>query len=508
MKIIKVRLGFATNSSSTHSIIFTKDYPKNLGIYEESDGEGQYGWEDFTLTDKLEKLHYMGLQYLYSLTQYMDTRVKGSVDKYSKKAKETVKNMFPEVDFDFENDYIDHQSHFNLPAFKSFEDFQQFWVDAKQFICHPNTVILGGNDNSEGHPLMAETYENDGKDSRFTIVDLFSGSYSSTMGMRNEGGGVWTKFDKHTGNTTTYSLVEENKTPAIKYPELVDIKITDWCDKGCPYCYQNSTPKGQHASVKNVMMIANALEKLQVFEAAIGGGEPTAHPDFPQILQAFNTNKITPNFSTRNIDCLKSSPLYTDLGLGAFAFSVDSKEDVDKIIEKFKELRQIKGYGAAGIGLHVVANVFNTHDEMLSFMNSVHELHKTVFHFSSLVLLGYKEKGRGAKHKSKLCNENVECRWIEAYKQYLKEHEEGKWNRFPLSIDTTFAKNVGETMLTHYGVDPMLYDIEEGKRSFYIDAVSMKMGVSSFVPDDELVPIDMDNVEKSIAEFWENLKKQ
>lgn len=26
-----------------------------------------------------------------------------------------------------------------------------------------------------------------------------------------------------------------------KRPELVDIKITDWCDVGCTFCYQNST---------------------------------------------------------------------------------------------------------------------------------------------------------------------------------------------------------------------------------------------------------------------------
>lgn len=51
------------------------------------------------------------------------------------------------------------------------------------------------------------------------------------------------------GNTlvTIYNdgtkIREYNKDPQPEFPESIDLKITDYCDMGCPYCHESSTKK-------------------------------------------------------------------------------------------------------------------------------------------------------------------------------------------------------------------------------------------------------------------------
>jgi uncharacterized radical SAM superfamily Fe-S cluster-containing enzyme len=87
-------------------------------------------------------------------------------------------------------------------------------------------------------------------------------------------------------------------------PELLDVSITDYCATGCPFCYRGSTEAGQHASTSYLRRLAAACGEAGVFEVAIGGGEPTEHPDFVEILRAFRDAGVVPNFTTRNVDYL------------------------------------------------------------------------------------------------------------------------------------------------------------------------------------------------------------
>src|SRR5690348_9592321 len=66
-------------------------------------------------------------------------------------------------------------------------------------------------------------------------------------------------------------------------PELIDISITNWCDKGCPFCYRKSTPKGCHMSVADYTAVIKQAAAMDVLQVAIGGGNPTQHPEFQQI---------------------------------------------------------------------------------------------------------------------------------------------------------------------------------------------------------------------------------
>lgn len=52
------------------------------------------------------------------------------------------------------------------------------------------------------------------------------------------------------------------------FPENIDCKITNYCDKGCPMCHENSTVNGKHGDILNVKFIKSLHPYT---EMAIGG---------------------------------------------------------------------------------------------------------------------------------------------------------------------------------------------------------------------------------------------
>ena len=56
-------------------------------------------------------------------------------------------------------------------------------------------------------------------------------------------------FDRSNGTKVRFAIGPYTKA---KRPELVDIKITDFCPAMCPACYMGSTPSGEHSSMENI----------------------------------------------------------------------------------------------------------------------------------------------------------------------------------------------------------------------------------------------------------------
>lgn len=80
-------------------------------------------------------------------------------------------------------------------------------------------------------------------------------------------------------------------------PETIDVKITSWCNHDCSYCYMDSTTKGTHAPRELLTAIFDGL-KTAPYQIAFGGGEPTAHPDFPWFLEYTKSKGTVPNYTT------------------------------------------------------------------------------------------------------------------------------------------------------------------------------------------------------------------
>jgi radical SAM protein with 4Fe4S-binding SPASM domain len=82
-------------------------------------------------------------------------------------------------------------------------------------------------------------------------------------------------------------------------PELLDVAVTNWCDRGCAFCYRKSDESGSHISLSDYEEIIRQAQSIHVFQVALGGGNPNQHPQFPEILRLTREKYgIVPNYTT------------------------------------------------------------------------------------------------------------------------------------------------------------------------------------------------------------------
>jgi hypothetical protein len=292
------------------------------------------------------------------------------------------------------------------------------------------------------------------------------------------------------------------------WPELVDIKITDYCPYGCSYCYQGSTPQGRHAPLAHLEALAQRFCDSGVLEVALGGGEPTLHPDFARIVEAFHSAGVTVNVTSRNVTYWAEIP---EVPVSAVAFSVDTAEQIRGILERF----------------HAKYPPFQVHFQVVVGTVSVAEFEQMMEAAEGhrLTLLGYKDTGRGAAARSGLpvhnapnqtewiapwtarvqaCREGAEA-WEAKRQKDLFDRDGSYWkasggsherlleqrdsaNPCPqpeympnLAIDTTLA-SLCKNELKKVGVPPISFHTSEGAFSMYINAVTQEAGPCSYAP--------------------------
>ena len=287
--------------------------------------------------------------------------------------------------------------------------------------------------------------------------------YSTRAICRKDPQGYWTIFNKDSGGKVRFSFGDDEMViESAQYPELIDIKLTDFCATGCHYCYQDSTPQGEHAEFRYVQSLAYLCKEMKVFEVALGGGEPLAHPKFEEILASFNHYGITPSFSTRNTSWLKDSvkaQRISDL-CGAWALSTDDTNSIDEAAAAAKYL------GIKKPTIHLVLEGTSSY-RFESLLKSCAE------HSLRVVILGFKKTGRG--ENAKRCDPGE---WLPLLKKLGVR----------ASIDTTVVKQyAGEIRAAD--VPDYFLEHKEGCFSMYIDAVAKTMGESSFVPKSEMTEV-------------------
>lgn len=268
-------------------------------------------------------------------------------------------------------------------------------------------------------------------------------------------------FDSSKGTKMRLSVGSYIKA---RVPELVDIKINNYCPFACSFCYQGSTPSGDHSTLEQMTFVAEQMGKHRVFEVALGGGEPTMHPHFKEILSLFHDNGVVPNFTTKNLGYIRREWSSIEHLVGAFAYSAETAKDVFNAATMFRDVDPSK------VNLHYVMGLGNQ-EHFETYLRTA-----KIFGYR-VTLLGYKTSGRGGDVKP----HNYDW-WIESVGSLASA---GKCPT--LSIDTPLAAEYDGKM----PVSKRLYHTREGAVSMYIDAPAMLMGASSFEDLDSLVPFDV-----------------
>jgi organic radical activating enzyme len=107
------------------------------------------------------------------------------------------------------------------------------------------------------------------------------------------------------GKTLRFAIDPEKPITELQHPEFYDIKITGQCLGKCIFCYMDSMPNGEHYEniVKKLKLFFGYMSlNMRPFQIAIGGGEPTLHPEFLEFLRVSKEElDICPNYTTNGM---------------------------------------------------------------------------------------------------------------------------------------------------------------------------------------------------------------
>lgn len=442
MLVFNIRDGFANNSSSSHSIIFLKE-PVN-GI--EDDDWGDFGRDTFTLYSKNAVMRYLAAILSENLSR---------LSVHDDYIECVVRNWVSEVGNE-EIGYVDHQSEFYCPLSYDERGINKLFFDQlKELLLSNNVIILGGNDEGGIHPLLGDMLAK-GKKADFDE----EGEYR-LVGKWDEKYKYWTLFNRDNGLKIRCILSTNGGRETVvpvqaSTPDLVDVKITQYCSFGCTYCYMGSTKQGIHVPYKELEHIVWELSEQQVLEIAYGGGEPTEHPDFLRLLYCTREHRIVPNFTTRNLAWLKMNIGDISSVIGSCAVSIDDPYEV-KNIATIRDYHNLQDYKICA------QYVLGVNRNLSRVVEKCCELKVP------LTLLGYKTTGRGGEHEPLDYSD-----WLQVVKQAIAGYQ---WCK--IGIDTALVKQSGD-MLSASNLPKWLYHKDEGVFSWYINAVDKEMGASSY----------------------------
>lgn len=241
--------------------------------------------------------------------------------------------------------------------------------------------------------------------------------------------------------------LECQDAPVYAWPCNLDLKLTDFCNAGCFFCFENSTTKGKHG---NLVALMQKLEGLPSgTELSLGGGDPLSHPDIVQFLQEVKGKGWIANLTVNQVhlhsailDAIIAQDLVQGIGI--------SIADISAL-----DFARVNSF--AHPVFHVIAGV---HDVTI--------LEKLVAY--KTLILGYKTFGRGIKYHSPEVDANI-ANWFRKLPFYL--------GRNALSFDNLAIEQLQvQRLLTKEGWEEF-YMGDDGIFSMYIDAVKGQFAKTS-----------------------------
>ena len=259
------------------------------------------------------------------------------------------------------------------------------------------------------------------------------------------------------------------------FPESIDLKITNHCDLHCKYCHENSDKAGEHANLSDTVQSLKGLPAGT--ELAIGGGDPLSHPGLIDFLTAckllgficsITVNEHHAYHRTTLIEKLIKENLIYGLGLSIINNNNNDNYRIKSVHEKAIK-KDLDNY--SNIVIHCIAGV---HD--LSLIMESGRI------FDKILILGYKEIGRGKEYKS---NEK------ELIYDNIKELKNNLWRLFncrgnnkdtginTISFDNLAIKQLGVREHLSKNEWDRFYMGDDGQFTMYFDAVEKKYAKSS-----------------------------
>lgn len=263
------------------------------------------------------------------------------------------------------------------------------------------------------------------------------------------------------------------------FAENMDIKITDYCDMGCPYCHEGSSKNGKHADI----MTPTFIDSLHPFqELAIGGGDITSHPDLIPFLEKLKRRKVIANITVNQKHFMEKQDMIKMLVDNELIYGIG----VSLTCPDDEFIKTIKLYPNAVI--HVINGIVNRND-----------IDKLSDNDLKMLILGYKHLRRGNDWymlDSEEINENQ--RW-------LNDNISEVINQFKVvSFDNLAIEQLNVKRLMSPEQWEEFYMGDDGSSTFYIDMVRNEYARMSTIPLNQRLKIED---EMTVDDMFNNIRK-
>lgn len=301
----------------------------------------------------------------------------------------------------------------------------------------------------------------------YTIGEYSNGNYS--VKLLSDGTKIRETFD------------ENAKEFISEFPESMDVKITNQCDMGCPFCHENSTALGKHGDIIRDEFISSIHPFTEV---AIGGGNPLEHPDLIEFLHRLKRRNVIANMTVNQNHLIKD-------------------EDRDRLVRRLVGEELIHGVGISltnagdpklheflkdtpNAVLHVIAGIVSKTDFMkLSYRNI------------KLLILGYKHVRRGESYFNQYPKD------IQSKIEYLKRNLRMMYSMFDVvSFDNLAIKQLDVKNSLQKSDWDKFYMGDDGQHTMYIDLVENVYAPSSTSKNRVPIPYS-----QHVVDMFENVKK-
>ena len=291
------------------------------------------------------------------------------------------------------------------------------------------------------------------------FVVSFAGRKYSGDWIQYKNGNAWIEINIKNG-TSIRTMLHDDPYVA-EFPENIDMEISKQCRNNCKFCYAGCSPFGKHADIKKFTEDKNSfLHTLNAgTEVALNGNTPL-HPDLELLLKFCKERKVLANLTVHELTLVKYK----------------------KQLEKWLKEGLIHGIG---ISPHSYS------EEMVEFCknNPTSVLHTIVGITTpreldlvsnkglKLLILGYKDFGRGSKYLNE--HDNT----INSNTCWLKENIKNIINQFEVvSFDNLAIEQLKvENILSKKDWDTF-YRGDDGSHTVFVDLVNETFAKNSMQP--------------------------
>jgi radical SAM protein with 4Fe4S-binding SPASM domain len=262
-------------------------------------------------------------------------------------------------------------------------------------------------------------------------------------------------------------------------PELIDVSITNWCDKGCSHCYKESNVNGSYLSIDDYIVILRQAAQMKVLQIAMGGGNPNQHPDFCEMLrQTREGYNIVPSYTTNGRGLEEDVLVATKKYCGAVAVSA-----YEPYADTWKAARKLLDHGVR-TNIHFLLTSKSV-DTAIRWLENPSRILKDI---NAIIFLNYKPVGRNPKQELLLKKSQKYVTFFQLA---------GRTYPFKIGFDSCSISGITRFMKVPR---TFIERCEAGRFSMYISESNRMYPCSFMVNKIEGVPVTKDNIQT----VWRN----